>query len=302
MADVFVAVATIDVGEEITLEKIKLEQWPADRMPANSTNDSETLEGKFAKQRIYEGEPILSIKLMDENWTEVPDGYRVVATKASNSGIANLIQPGDRVDVTAFFSAGNLFPKDTTKIVLKGVRVYALDGIKERLPTDERSKQPKDIQLMIHQSEVEAFELAGQMGKLNLLVSNSADTEADQTEAGKIFVAWLNQLQEERQRELDAAAEAKNRRGDRGAQSARNSAKPRKQGFITTKFEGGRMVVYEIVPGKPPVIISESAPEENVDGEPPAADAGSDPNARRAGSPSREAHSYLNGSDSPLYQ
>lgn len=132
MAEIFVATAAIDIGEEITPERVKLEPWPADRVPQGATGDFEQLKKRYAKQRFYVGEAIMPVKLMDENWTTVPKGYRVVALKAADVTIANLIQPGDRVDVLAYFNKSDLIPQSMSKTVLMGVRVYALDGDTER--------------------------------------------------------------------------------------------------------------------------------------------------------------------------
>ncbi len=70
-AEIFVASVDINVGDEITAERIKLEAWPTDKVPQGGSGDLTTLEDKYAKQRIYAGEPIVPVKLMDVNWNHV---------------------------------------------------------------------------------------------------------------------------------------------------------------------------------------------------------------------------------------
>ncbi len=208
--EIFVAAVAIDIGEEITPEKVRLEQWPADKVPEGSSGDLTTLEGKFAKQRFYVGEAIMPIKLMDDNWTTVPKGYRVVAMKAADVNIANLVQPGDRVDVMAYFNKSELIPRSMTKTVLMGVRVYALDGDTERKAADEKPKQVRNIQLMIHEKDTDAWTYANELGKIRLSLGSDSDysSEDGSNEAGEEFLTWLEDYRTQQEEALKAQQEA----------------------------------------------------------------------------------------------
>ena len=50
LVEIFVTTQAIGEQEEITPDKISLEEWPADKVPAGSTADLSALEGRFAKQ------------------------------------------------------------------------------------------------------------------------------------------------------------------------------------------------------------------------------------------------------------
>jgi pilus assembly protein CpaB len=321
MAEIFVAAVDIEVGEEISPEKMKLEQWPADRVPPGSSNALESLQGKFAKQRFYAGEAIMPVKLMDENWTEVPRDYRVVAMKASDSGISNLIQPGDRVDVSAFFKKGDFFPQSTTKTVLRGVRVYALDGDTERRVGDARPQNLKNIQLLIHQTDTNAWELAQKLGEVSLLVSSEAAHDVDSTKSAATFESWLEDLQS--QQEKDKLSE----RNDRiykapAVMAAPVPVKPKVEGFKMMKHSGGQVIEYWVEPGKLPRPMSQvgegdesdSTSEPIIEADYTGSDAAPEGSASRqeAVSGSGDAYdakakkaaefSYLNGPQSPLFQ
>ena len=307
MSNIFVAVTTIEVGDEITPERIKLEQWPADRVPSGSSGELADIEGKYAKQRFYEGEPIMPIKLMDDNWTEVPKSYRVVAMRASDSGIANLIQPGDRVDVTAFFDKSDLFPSSTTRTVLRGVRVYALDGDTERRVGEDRPKSLKNIQLLIHQDETEAWELAQQLGKVNLLVSSEAATDEEGKEASQGFTDWLQKLQDDREAERLAERKRNTFMPQRPTPVKTETKKeePKQEGFRMTKHSGGRVLEYLIVPGQLPKLIGEVGENtEDISDSPSGSGSGSgDPATSTLDESEADAsYSYLNGNDSPFFQ
>jgi pilus assembly protein CpaB len=302
--EIFVAAVAIDIGEKITAEKIQLEQWPADKVPQGSSGDLATLEGKYAKQRFYVGEAIMPVKLMEENWTTVPKGYRVVAMKASDVSIANLVQPGDRVDVTAFFNKSELIPRSMTKTVLKGVRVYALDGDTERKVGEDRPKVIRNIQLLIHEKDAEAWAYANELGKIRLNLGSDESgysNEDGSNEAAQEFLTWLEdyrQQQEEAQQEKEMA---KARTSQRAPVRQKPAPTKEEEGFSMIKMVEGRLWEYWIVPGKLPVVIGE------VGGETTATDAGSSSDSDLTPMDDVDGvvdddYSYLNGQDSPFYQ
>jgi pilus assembly protein CpaB len=279
--EIFVAAVAIDIGEAITPEKIRLEQWPSDKIPQGATGNFEVLEDKYAKQRFYVGEAIMPVKLMDDNWTTVPKGFSVVAMPANNVTIANLIQPGDRVDVMAYFTKSELIPRSMTKTVLMGVRVYALDGDMERRAGEDRPKTLRSIQLLIHEKDKDAWMYANELGKVRLSLGSDADYSSDDgsNEAGVEFLAWL---EDHRQKQEQGETPR-----------VRRNIKTDQNGFSMFKLVGDRMMEYWLVPGKLPVLLGE------VGGE----DMG--PSGGGSGSTSTDAdddYSYLNGTGSPFFQ
>lgn len=305
--EIFVATVAIDVGEPITPERIRLEQWPSDKVPQGSTSNLEDLEGKYAKQRFYVGEAIMPVKLMDDNWTTVPKGYRVVAMKASDVSITNLIQPGDRVDVMAYFTKSELIPRSMTKTVLMGVRVYALDGDTQRRVGEERTKSSRTIQLLIHENDGEAWTYANELGKIRLSLGSDADytTEDGSNEAGKEFLAWLDdhrKMQEEAAAAKEREAEMKRRSmtGPAVNKPSNDTPKRDENGFSMFKLVEGRMVEYWVVPGKLPVMVGEVGGEESSRSS--SADLPeASPSENNSGDEEDGEYSYLNGKDSPFY-
>ncbi|MFK8114575.1 MAG: Flp pilus assembly protein CpaB [Rubripirellula sp.] len=310
--EIFVATVAIDAGQEITPERVRLEQWPSDKVPQGSSGVFTDLEGKYAKQRFYVGEAIMPVKLMDDNWTTVPKGYRVVAMKASDVSIANLIQPGDRVDVMAYFNKSELVPRSMTKTVLMGVRVYALDGDTQRKVGEERPKSLRTIQLLIHEKDGEAWTYANELGNIRLSLGSDADysSEDGSNEAGKEFLAWLEdhrKRQEEAvaQKEREARMKRQNMNQSKTTRSTPTVTKKDEDGFSMFKLVEGKMYEYWMVPGKLPELVGEVGGETNSksgdsDGTSvmPADEEGTDEKTDGKEDP----YSYLNGEDSPFYQ
>ncbi|WP_068259013.1 Flp pilus assembly protein CpaB [Rubripirellula obstinata] len=302
--EIFVAAAAIDIGEAITPEKVRLEQWPADKIPEGSSGDFAQLEKRYAKQRFFTGEPIMPVKLMDENWTTVPKGYSVVAMRASDVSIANLIQPGDRVDVLSYFEKSDLIPQTMTKTVLMGIRVYALDGDTQRRAGEDRPKSVRNIQLLINKKDQQAWSYAGELGRIQLALGSDADYTNDDgsNEAAADFLSWIEEFRI-KQEEARLRAEQDKRRGNRPYAQPTKPSKPVEEGFSMFKLVEGRMVEYWIVPGKMPVRVGEVGGEDEVNAEGEFPLIGEQPaSTTKSGSKDADEYSYLNGEDSPLFQ
>lgn len=302
-AEIFVATAAIDIGEEITPERVKLEPWPADRVPQGATGDFEQLKKRYAKQRFYVGEAIMPVKLMDENWSTVPKGYRVVALKASDVTIANLVQPGDRVDVLAYFNKSELIPQSMSKTVLMGIRVYALDGDTERRAGEDRSKNLRNIQLLIHEKDTDAWQYAQELGNVRLSLGSDADysSEDGSNQAGKEFLTWLEEHRNA-QEQADLTKTRQKRDDDaRRSSTMANTGSSRKtrdpNGFSMFKMVEDRMEEYWIVPGKLPVRIGEVGGADDTAAKVDIGDEYSAPAASTG-----QDFSYLTGEQSPFYQ
>ena len=298
--EIYVAAVAIDVGEEITGEKIQFEQWPSDKVPQGSSGELADLEGKYAKQRFYVGEAIMPVKLTETNWSTVPKGFRVVAMKASDVSIANLVQPGDRVDVMAYFEKSELIPRSMTKTVLMGVRVYALDGETGRRDGEERSKILRNIQLLIHEKDAEAWTYANELGKIRLSLGSDADysNQDGSNEAGQEFLAWLDDHRQKEEAEALRLEEL-----ERAARETKEpevvtqlTPKPKKEeGFKMLKMVEGRMLEYRIIPGELPKLVGEVRMGSDTD-------SASDNNDNGTNDPVDNEYSYLNGEASPFFQ
>jgi pilus assembly protein CpaB len=300
MTEIFVTTQAIDVSEEITAEKIRLEQWPADRIPEGSTNKLEDLEGKFAKQRFYAGEPVMPVKLMSEgngNATAIPLGYSVVSMKAeADSSAATLVNPGDRVDVMAYFTKSELIPETTAKTVLRGIRVFAVDGKTDREVSSTETKPARNIQLLIHKDDAEAWTYATELGKPRLQLCNPGDyVNAKHHDgpnvAGQEFIAWMT----EHQRARDARKQAP----PPVLVSEVAPVTPREQGFKMLKMSGDKLIEYEWVPGQAvPRVVGESESPEPTSA---PAESHSNNNGKQLVSDPND-YSYLNGSGSPFFE
>ncbi len=294
-AEIFVAAVDINVGDAVTAERIKLEQWPIDKIPQGASGDLKTLDEKYAKQRIYAGEPLVPVKLMDENWQAVPKGFQTVGISAVGINIARVIQPGDHVDVTAYFAKSDLIPSNIVKQVLTGVRVYSLDGDTERRIGEDKNQNVRSIELLIHKDDVEAWTWANELGKIRLSLGSDSDSaDPESNTSGQDFLAWL---QDHRTRQEASDVKPAPTSNSQPAVVAEKE-KEKQKGFITIKMSGDKMMKYLIVPGELPLLLGEVGGEGDIQEQP-----GDEKDYEVTATPSDETpESYLNGNESPFYQ
>lgn len=304
MVEILVTTVSINSEEEITADKLRLEQWPADRAPIGSSPDLSEFEGRFAKVPLFAGEPMLDLKLMNEIEDKVvPRGYTVVSLPAKGDGTVNLVSPGDRVDIRGFFTKGEMFPRDMALDVLTGVRVYGIDGITKFDPDQPRSRSARDIQLLIRKADVEAFDFAKKLGEISLsLGSPRAEDESiavgEPSEDARTFLKDLQDRRDEQERlrklaEQEAVVEPVV--VVQPLQKEPVKAVPKKPTFRTTKIVEGRIIVYEWVEGEtlPRIVGDTQSFDKSAAGE-PAETVSTDSNTPIS-------DDFLRGSDSPFF-
>lgn len=186
---IFVAMTDIGLGDQLTAQVLKLEQWPKDKLPPGAISQIEDVEGRRARTKLYAGEPILENRLLGKGASEqgatalIPKGYRVVPVKVDLvSGGSSLILPGDRVDVMVHLvkDPGRDIRETVTRTILQDIKVFAVDNIVD-LERDKdgnsRSISAKTISLLVTPEQAATVMLATQMGVINLVMRSPEDDQ-----------------------------------------------------------------------------------------------------------------------------
>jgi pilus assembly protein CpaB len=185
--EIFVTTTDINIGDKLDASNVKLEKWPADKVPEGALTDLAQVEGQFAGSRLFEGEPIVAQRLQDNDTSDskkIPDGYRAMAIKVTmDTAVANLIRPGDRVDVIGFFRKSQDVPETSTRAVLRGVRVFSVNSstTREREQGGDTTKL-QTVSLLIKDDQVEPLMLADELGQLRLSLRRPDDADNEATE------------------------------------------------------------------------------------------------------------------------
>jgi pilus assembly protein CpaB len=192
--EIFVAVKDVDVNQKLTPELVKLEQWPENRVPEGAIFKLENVVDRYVRQRMYPGEPILTGKLNDSIVgvdTEIPKGFRVFDLSVNErNGGSGYIKPGARVDVLGTFKVNNITESRT---VMKNVRIFGINGVTVRDDDPTNNSRATTFQLLVHESQMEALNLATAMGELRCTLRGTGESQntEDATDTGQDFISWV---------------------------------------------------------------------------------------------------------------
>ncbi len=186
MEQIYVAKGDVPLGQILTPQMVKMEEWPQDKVPEGAVRNLEQIEGKRPLTRLYPGEPILMAKLIDANKfygasEKIPKGFRVSSVKVTmDSSASGLINPGDRVDVLVFLKRGRGISMTGTRTILKNITVFAVNDRFQRDPEEDGGgSRAKTVSLLVKPTQVERLMLAQELGNLKLSLRRSDDDTED---------------------------------------------------------------------------------------------------------------------------
>jgi len=192
MVPIFVALSDIGMGDPLTPDVLKLEDWPKSKAPNGALSDLSEVEGRRARAKFFGGEPIIEAKLFAKGEQGsgatdlIPKGYRVVSVKVDDVSGSGLILPGDRVDalvhLTDVTGTGEA-NRSSTRTFLHNVKVFAVNNVYSRESNGSEAITAKTISLLVTPQQAELVTLANEMGKIRL-VMRSADDETHEETGG----------------------------------------------------------------------------------------------------------------------
>lgn len=241
---VVVAARSIQVGQALTPDVVRMQAWPADALPDGAfTQVAQVVGGppRVALRAIEANEPILSSKVSGAGGratlsATIAAGHRAVAIRVNDVvGVAGFVLPGDFVDVllTRQDGAGYNNQAMQTDLLIAGVRVLAVDQTANESRNDAQVARAVTIEVTPEDGQKVA--LASQIGTLSLALRR-----ADEMGATGNTTPDTVRIQD-----LRAEAEARNHRPQAIVAAARPS-RPRPSGpiiEITRGFATNRAAV-----------------------------------------------------------
>jgi len=201
-AKIFVAITDVSQGQKLDAQNVKLEEWPKDRVPEGAIFELEQLTDRFTRARLYAGEPIMAAKLMDSNVRgsesiTIPKGYRVVSVPVTvDTAVSGLLQPGDRVDLLAFFRKNSEIPETGTRTLLRDVNVFGVDGTTDRsIDEDGQARNLRTVSLLVTPKQAETVMLGKELGTLFLSLRRPDET-TEHISDGETVKSLLGQISE----------------------------------------------------------------------------------------------------------
>lgn len=203
---IFAARDDISAAEFLAAEHLRLEMWPADKVPDGAFTRIEDVEGRRTRTKLYAGEPILENRLLPKGSEivedrRIPEGYRVVVVK--DCSFPDALAPGDRVDVSVNLrrDRAKAAPQTRTRTILQNVKIFSVNR--------------DAAELLMPREEVEKVLLAAELGEVRLALRNPRDPFEDrdrlleeaaelmQQAAERLHDASVHDLAEDLQREAE---------------------------------------------------------------------------------------------------
>jgi len=198
---IYVAMRDVQLGDALTPQDLRLENWPRDKVPQGAISKLEDVEGRRTRTKLYRGEPILEFKLFGKGSSEqgattlIPKGYRVVGVKVEAVSGGGLILPGDRVDVLVHLrrNPSRGIAETSTRTILQDIKVFAVNDVFSIDPSEDardRSIRAKTISLLVTPPQAEVLMLASELGRIRLVMRSPEDdviTEVDGATAPELL-------------------------------------------------------------------------------------------------------------------
>jgi pilus assembly protein CpaB len=183
LREVVVASRDLETGAAIGASDLRLDFWPANRVPDGAFGEVDLVMNRVPFNRILVNEPISERRLAPLGSgvglsPKIPTGMRAVSVRVDDvNGVAGFVLPEARVDVLATgLPRGDGEAGHMTRTILGNVLVLSAG---ENLEPDSsgRPQRVPVVTLLLNPHQTELLTLASNQGKLRLVLRNTRDDE-----------------------------------------------------------------------------------------------------------------------------
>ena len=187
MGELVVAARDLGIGAAIEATDLKVQPWPANRVPDGSFREIDDVISRVTISQVLVNEPIVDRRLAVAGSgvglaPKVPEGMRAMAVRVDDvNGVAGFVLPEARVDVLLTGSPSNRADiGHMTRTILSNVRVISAG---EHLAPDAsgRPKRVPVVTLLLTPRQAELLTLASSQGRIQLILRNSMDQQQLET-------------------------------------------------------------------------------------------------------------------------
>ncbi|SFV10383.1 Flp pilus assembly protein CpaB [Pseudoduganella namucuonensis] len=178
---IVVAATDASLGQRLTVEMVKLADWPADSLPPGALRDPRKVAGRVLKYGMLRGEPLSEAKLAPAGTLGglsalIAEGKRAITVRVNDVvGVAGFALPGNYVDIIVHTRTGGESQRehDISKIVLERILVLAV--AQEVGRDDTKPRVVNAVTLEVTPEQAEHLDLARSVGTLSLALRNQVD-------------------------------------------------------------------------------------------------------------------------------
>lgn len=180
-----VAAVALPPGMQIKPEHVRLAEIEKDRLPLGAFERVEEVVGRPVTAKILPDEPVVAGRLGERGTgfglaPVIPPGMRAVAVRVNEVvGVAGFVMPGMRVDVLVTVKPpGEGMARTST--VLQNI-VVAAAGQQIQPDASGKAVNVPVVTLLVTPEQAEILTLAGNEGRIQLVLRNAADQEVAAT-------------------------------------------------------------------------------------------------------------------------
>ena len=180
---IVVAAARLELGTQLTADKIQLIDWPADNPLPGMLTSTDAAVGRALITPVVANEPILDSKLAPREAggglsATIPQGMRAVSVAVNDVvGVAGFVGPGTSVDVMVtgqIPGATQTGAQYVTRTILENIRVLAA-GQKIEQDRDGKPQTVPVVTLLVAPQDADTLAMASTQGKIQLALRNTID-------------------------------------------------------------------------------------------------------------------------------
>ncbi len=190
MTTIATAATALPVGMEIKPTDVKLVSIPRDRFPTGGFEKVEQVVGRPVISNILLDEPVMAGRLAERGSgfglaPMIPTGMRAVAVKVNEViGVAGFLMAGMRVDVLVTMRLAS-DGSARTNTVLQNIVVAAAGQQIQPDATGKAANVPV-VTLLVTPEQAEALTLAGNEGRIQLVLRNAGDQAMAKTRGSEV--------------------------------------------------------------------------------------------------------------------
>lgn len=191
-----VATRDLSPGTQLTEDTIRVVKFPKDALPEGVFDGATSATGRILLAGFQRNELIVESKLAPAAVTTpgiaalTHEHTRAIAVQVEEAvAAAQLIQPGDRVDVLVTIRANDKRRSSVTKVVLENVLVLAVAGAtsKSAKPAESGSAAPSNVMtLEVTPDDAEKLALAASEGHVQLVVRHPLNHASVETKGATV--------------------------------------------------------------------------------------------------------------------
>lgn len=183
--DMVVAVKPLAMGSTIKTGDVKLVKVPVEQFPKSAFSKVEEVLDRPIMSSILQDEAVLEPRLAIRGAgggiaPSIPEGMRAASVRVTDdSAVSGFVLPGMRVDVLVTGRPGN--GGDTvTRTVLQNIVVLSAGATIQADARGQAVNAPT-VTLLVSPDQAETLTLAGNEGRIKLVLRNGADTKESET-------------------------------------------------------------------------------------------------------------------------